>query len=235
MDKQFERFSLLVGENGVDRLSEKKVAVFGLGGVGSYVVEALVRSGIGHLLLVDSDVVDITNINRQLPATHSNIGKRKTEILKERMLDINPNARIETRDEFYLPEKGETYDFSSFDYVVDAIDTVTAKIDIIVRCKDVDTPIISSMGTGNKLNPEDLRITDIHKTEGCPLARVMRKELRERGIKELKVVYSIEKPIEVKRKIVNEESGKLVPGSSPFVPPVAGYMIASVVVKDLLK
>lgn len=242
MQEQFSRTALLLGEDGVDRLAEKKVAVFGIGGVGGFVVEALVRSGIGHFLLVDNDTVALSNLNRQIIATHHSIGQYKTHVMKERILAINPLAKVETRECFFLPENADEFDFSEFDYVVDAIDTVTAKLELVMRAQAAGTPIISSMGTGNKLDPTRFEITDIYKTSVCPLAKVMRRELKARGIKKLKVLYSTEEAM--KPKISADEKMKntaeqpaaprrATPGSVSFVPSVAGLIIAGEVIKDL--
>lgn len=225
MNEQFLRTSLVLGESAIDVLSSKKVIVFGIGGVGGFVAEALARSGIGKLTLVDNDVVSESNINRQIIALHSTINKYKVDVMKERLFDINPNMEITTKKCFFLPENESDIDYSLFDYVVDAVDTVTAKICIIEKAKKNNVPVISCMGTGNKLNPMGFKIADISKTSVCPLARVLRKELKNRNIKNVKVVYSEEKPA-----IVTKE----FPGSLSFVPGAAGFLIASEVVKDLL-
>ena len=225
---EFLRTEMLIGESTLTKLKNSRVAVFGVGGVGSYVVEALARSGVGTLDLIDNDTVNITNINRQLIALHSTVGRFKVDCAKERIMDINPKARVNVYKKFYLPENAEEFDFSRYDYIVDAIDTVTAKIDIIQRAENLGIPVISSMGTGNKLEPTQFEVTDIYRTEGCPLARVMRRELKARGIKKLKVVYSKEKPLKC-----GEENGKPIPASISFVPSVAGLIIAGEVVKDL--
>ncbi len=233
--KQFERTARLLGVEAIQTLSAKKVAVFGVGGVGGYVVEALARSGVGEFLLVDADTVAESNINRQIIADYTTIGKAKTQVMKERIASINPEAKVTTREEFYLPESRDNYDFSAYDYVVDAVDTVTAKIDIIQYAKQCGTPVISCMGAGNKLDPTGFQVTDIYKTSVCPLAKVMRRELKLRGVDSCKVVYSTE----VARKpILGEEEQmerKVAPGSIAFVPSVAGLIAASEVVKDLLK
>ena len=241
MQEQFSRTALLLGEEGIDHLNRKKVAVFGIGGVGGYVVEALARSGVGHFLLVDNDTVVLSNLNRQIIATHDTIGKYKTLVMKERILSINPFARVETRECFYLPENADEFDFSQFDYVVDAIDTVTAKLELVMRAQAAGTPIISSMGTGNKLDPTRFEITDIYKTSVCPLAKVMRRELKARGVKKLKVLYSTEeamKPMEKSDSVGTGETQvapvrRAVPGSVAFVPSVAGLIIAGEVIKEL--
>lgn len=227
MENRFDRTEMLIGKESLSSLSKAKVLIFGIGGVGGYVTEALARSGIGSMVLVDNDTVSVTNINRQIIATDSTVGMYKTEVMKTRILDINPEAQVEVRNCFYLPENAEEFDFSRYDYIVDAIDTVTAKLDIIERAGKASVPVISCMGTGNKLDPTKLVVTDIYKTSVCPLAKVMRRELRKRGITGLKVVYSTEEPIK------NEEIGR-VPGSVAWVPPVAGLIAASEVVKDLI-
>lgn len=194
MSDQFSRTELLIGRENINKLNNKKVAIFGIGGVGSYVLEALVRAGIGNFVLVDNDKVDITNLNRQIIATHKTIGKDKVEVAKERVLDINPNAKVKIYKEFFMPDSKEILD-DTLDYVVDCIDTVTSKIELVLRANKLNIPIISAMGTGNKLDPTKFEVTDIYKTSECPLAKVMRKELKKRQIKKLKVVYSKEKPI----------------------------------------
>lgn len=231
MENQFSRTELLIGKQGVKKLQKSKVAIFGIGGVGSYVVEGLARAGIGNFILVDKDEVDITNINRQIIATNSTVGKPKVEVAKTRILEINPNALVQTYQEFFMPETKGILD-ETIDYIVDCVDTVTAKIELIKRAKELNIPIISSMGTGNKLNPTMFEVTDIYKTSVCPLAKVMRKELKARGIESLKVVYSKEEPIKTNK--VNEETGKPTPGSISFVPSVAGLIIAGEVIKDIL-
>lgn len=230
--EEFTRFGMLIGKDNLENLSNKHIIVFGIGGVGGYVCEALARSGIGNFTLVDNDTVDVSNLNRQIIATNNSIGLPKVEVMKERILSINKNAKVNTKKCFFLPETAEEFDFSKYDYVVDAIDTVTAKLAIIELAKKNNVPVISAMGTGNKLNPLELTVTDISKTSMCPLARVMRTELRKRGINKLKVVYSKETPI--KTGVINPKTGKSVPGSSAFVPGVAGLVIASEVVKDLI-
>ena len=230
---QFSRTELLIGKDGVEKLANSKVAIFGIGGVGSFVVEALARAGIGSFILVDNDEVDITNLNRQIIATHKTIGKPKVEIARKRILDINPNANVEIYQEFFMPESEGILD-NSIDYIVDAVDTVTAKIELAVRAEKMNIPIISSMGTGNKLDPTRFEVTDIYKTSVCPLAKVMRKELKQRDIKKLKVVFSKEEPIKPlnSNEITNK---KQVPGSISFVPSVAGLIVASEVIKDIIK
>ncbi len=233
MEERFSRTALLIGENGVERLKKSRVAVFGVGGVGSYAVEALARLGVGNLTLVDPDMVAESNLNRQLIALHSTIGKYKVDAARERVLDINPEAEVEALKLFYLPENAGEFDVSRFDCIVDAIDTVSAKLELITRAKAAGVPIISSMGTGNKMHPEMLEISDISKTSVCPLARVMRRELRTRGIKELTVVYSKEEAIDTKENIFLP-NGKKTVGSISFVPATAGLLLASKVCEILL-
>lgn len=233
MNEQFSRTALLLGEEAIEKLNNSKVAIFGIGGVGGYVVEALCRSGVGALELIDNDVVSLSNINRQIIALHSTVGKLKTEVMKERLLDINKDIKVTTRNEFFLPEVSHGFDFASYDYIVDAIDTVSGKIELAVKAQEAGTPIISSMGAGNKLDPTAFEVEDIYKTSVCPLARVMRVELRKRGVKKLKVVYSKEQAL--KPCGDNSEGKKRVPGSVAFVPSVAGLIIAGEVIKDLIK
>jgi len=234
MSNQFSRTELLIGKENVEKLNKSKVAIFGIGGVGSYVVEGLVRAGIENFILVDHDTVSETNINRQIIATTKTIGMSKVEVAKERILEINPNAKVEIIKEFFMPDSNDFLD-DSVDYIVDAIDTVTAKIELVQRANRLNIPIISSMGTGNKLDCAKFEITDIYKTSVCPLAKVMRKELKQRGIKKLKVLYSKEEPIKPKELGQVEENKKQVPGSISFVPSVAGLIIAGEVIKDLIK
>ena len=229
-ENQFSRTELLIGKEGLSKLKNSKVAIFGIGGVGSFVVEALARAGVQNFVLVDKDVVGISNINRQLIATYDTIGKAKVEVSKQRILSINPNAHIEAYEEFFLPENSNILD-NSITYIVDCIDTVTAKIELVMQAQELNIPIISSMGTGNKLDPTKFEITDIYKTQVCPLAKVMRKELKARNIKHLKVLYSREEPIKTG---AISENGKAIPGSISFVPSVAGLIIAGEVVKDLI-
>ena len=237
--EQFVRTEMLLGADAMDKLKNAYVAVFGIGGVGGYVVEALARSGVGKFDLIDNDTVALSNINRQIIATHSTVGKYKVDVMKERILDINPKAEVNVYKCFYLPENADEFDFTKYSYIVDAIDTVTAKLELIVRAKAAGVPIISSMGTGNKLDPTQLEVTDIYKTSVCPLARVMRTELKKRGIQKLKVVYSKEQPMKVQKKdtekINSENTGRIkdVPGSVAFVPSVAGLIIAGVVMNDI--
>ena len=223
MKEQFCRTAQLLGNENVEKLFDKHVIVFGVGGVGGYVVEALARSGIGKISIVDNDVVNESNINRQIIALHSTVGMQKVEVLKNRILDINPECQVFVYNQFFLPENSNDFDFSIYDYVVDAVDTVTAKIEIIKKSKESNVPVISSMGTGNKLNPMGFKVSDISKTKVCPLARVMRNELKKRGISKVKCVYSEENPV------IQTQT----PASVAFVPPVAGLLIASEVVKDL--
>ena len=232
-DRTFSRTELLLGKEKLNSLKDKKVAIFGLGGVGSFVTEGISRCGIGNFILVDNDEISPSNINRQLYALQSTVGRKKTELAKERILDINPQANIETFDIFYLPETENQIDLSNCDYIIDAIDTISAKLLLIEKAKEFNIPIISSMGTGNKLNPTMLEVVDISKTSVCPLAKVMRYELRKRNIKNVKVVYSKEEPI--KPIIELKDEFRVIPGSTSFVPPVAGYIIASEVIKDLIK
>lgn len=245
---EFSRTQLLLGKEAMEKLSSSTVAVFGIGGVGTYVVEALARCGVGNFALIDDDKVCITNINRQLIATRKTIGRKKVEVMAERIKDINPKANIATYQVFYMPDNADEFDLSSYDYIVDAVDTVTAKIELIVRAKKNNIPIISSMGAGNKLNPTAFEVADIYKTSVDPLAKVLRHELKKRGIKNLKVVYSKEKPL---TPICEEDSCKdscvcppgttrkctqrrSIPGSVSFVPSAAGLIIASEVVKDII-
>ncbi|WP_333649880.1 tRNA threonylcarbamoyladenosine dehydratase [Lacrimispora sp.] len=248
MLNQFSRTQMLLGEESMDRLANAKVAVFGIGGVGGYVVEALVRSGVGSFVLVDDDKVCLTNLNRQLIATRKTVGKYKVEVMKDRILEINPKAEVEMHQCFYLPENADDFDFKNYDYVVDAVDTVTAKLELIMRAKEAGVPVISCMGAGNKLDPTKFQVADIYKTTMCPLAKVMRRELKKRGVKKLKVVYSTEKPVRpledmsiscrtncicppgAQHKCTDRRD---IPGSVAFVPSVAGLIIAGEVIKDL--
>ncbi|WMJ78983.1 MULTISPECIES: tRNA threonylcarbamoyladenosine dehydratase [unclassified Sedimentibacter] len=242
MLNEFSRTQLLLGKEAMNKLKNSTVAIFGIGGVGGYVAEALARSGVGRFALFDDDEVCITNINRQIIATRKTIGRKKVEVMAERIGDINPKAEVETYATFYLPENADLYDFTKYDYIIDAIDTVAAKLELIVRAEAAGVPVMSSMGAGNKLSPAMLEVADIYKTSVDPLAKVMRRELKKRGIKKLKVVYSKEEPI---KPIYDEEasnphdseekvtSRRATPGSVSFVPSVAGLIIASEVVKDL--
>lgn len=241
MDKEFARTQLLLGADGMKKLKNARVAVFGVGGVGGYVAEALARSGVGAIDLIDKDVVSVSNINRQIIALHSTVGKNKVDVMKERILDINPSCLVTMHNLFYHKETSDQFDFSLYDYIVDAIDTVSAKLELVQRANDRNIPIISSMGAGNKLDPTRFEVADIYKTSVCPLARVMRRELKKRGIKKLKVVYSKEEAL---TPIYDEENayedkgsvaGRPAPGSVSFVPSVAGLIIAGEVVKDLVK
>ncbi|MFR3072042.1 MAG: ThiF family adenylyltransferase [Paeniclostridium sp.] len=234
MDKNFRtRTALIVGNEGVEKLKNSNVLIFGVGGVGSFAAEAIARAGVGKMTIVDFDDVDITNINRQLPALHSTVGKDKVDVMKERILDINPDIDIKAIKAMYTAENSDELLSGDYDYVVDAIDMVSSKIHLIESCVKKNLTIISSMGMGNKLDPTKIVVTDIHKTQMCPLAKVVRKELRDRKIKKLKVVYSTEKPVELKERIMNGK--KITPGSISFVPSVAGLTIASVVINDLIK
>ena len=233
MEDRFERLELLIGKDALDRLKAARVAVFGIGGVGGYVTEALTRSGIGSFVLVDNDVVSVTNLNRQIIALDSTVGKYKVDVMADRIHDINPDASVEIKSCFFLPETSGEFDFGSYDYVADCVDTVAAKVEIISCAKNAGVPVISSMGAGGKLNPEMFEVADISKTSVCPLAKVMRRELRQRGIKNVKVVYSKEEPI---KNIVGgkaDSAGRHVPGSAAFTPSVAGLIMASQIIKDL--
>lgn len=229
MNDQFQRTRMLIGQENLDRLAESKVLVFGVGGVGGYVCEALCRAGVGRIDIVDKDVVDVTNINRQIIATHETVGRPKVEVCRERMLSINPDVIVDARECFYLPEKASEFDFGAYDYVVDAVDNVTAKIDIICNARAAGVPVISSMGTGNKLDPTMFKIADIEKTQVCPLAKVVRKELRKRGVSCVKVLYSEEEP----RKPLSDDTR--MPASISFVPSCAGLIIAGRVILDILE
>lgn len=232
MENQFSRTELLIKKEGIEKLKKAKIAIFGIGGVGSYVVEALARAGVNNFVLIDKDTVSISNINRQLIATHKTVGMSKVEVAKNRILDINPNANIEIYQEFFMPETTGIID-NTVSYIVDCIDTITAKIELVVRANNLNIPIISSMGTGNKLDPTKFEVADIYKTSVCPLAKVLRKELKARNIQKLKVVYSKEEPIKIG--VFDEETGKSVPGSISFVPSVAGLILAGEVIKDIIK
>lgn len=239
---QYDRTALVIGDEGVEKLKKSRVAVFGIGGVGSYTVEALARAGVGTIAIFDNDTVSESNINRQLIALHSTVGKKKTEVMADRISDINPDIKVIANDVFYSAENADSFNPKDFDFVVDAIDTVSSKLLLIEKCEETNTPIISSMGTGNHLDPSKFAITDINKTSVCPLARVMRLELKKRGIKKLKVLYSTEQPIkpEIDEKLLEEErekgsSRRQIPGSISFVPSVAGLMIAGEVIKELIK
>ena len=250
MLNQFSRTQLLIGADAIKKLSESRVAVFGIGGVGGYVCEALVRSGVGHFDLIDDDKVCLTNLNRQILATRKTVGKYKAEVMAERMQEINPEADIRIHKCFFLPENADDFPFDEYDYVIDAVDTVTAKLELIMRCKEKNVPVISAMGAGNKLDAGRMKIADIYETSVCPLARVMRHELRKRGVKNLKVVYSDEQPIRpledmsiscrshcicppgAQHKCTERRD---IPGSTAFVPAVAGLLIAGEVVRDICR
>lgn len=228
MNSQFSRTENLIGAKALTKLKGCSIAIFGVGGVGGYVVEALARAGVGNIDLIDSDCVDITNLNRQIIALHSTVGKLKVDVMRDRVLDINPNVTVNTFPILFLPENSHKFDFSKYDYVIDAVDNVTAKIELAVKCQESGTPIISSMGTGNKLDPTKFEITDIYKTSVCPLAKVMRYELKKRGVKKLKVLFSKEEPIK-------NSIDPRTPMSISFVPSAAGLIIAGEVIKDIIK
>ena len=232
--EELSRTAMLLGESAVERLQKARVAVFGIGGVGGYICEALARSGVGAIDLFDSDTVSLSNINRQIIALHSTVGKRKTEAMKERILDIAPACRVTSHDVFYLPENADKFPLDQYDYIADAIDTVSAKIELAVRAQSAGVPLISAMGTGNKLDPTRFSVTDLSKTSGCPLARVMRRELKARGITHLKVVYSTEPAAPLSIAVPREENGRTPPASLSFVPPVAGLILAGEIIKDLI-
>ena len=247
---QFSRTELLLGKEAMDRLAGARVAVFGIGGVGGYVCEALVRSGVGAFDLIDDDKVCLTNLNRQIIATRKTVGKYKTEVMRERILDINPDADVRIHNCFFLPGNADEFPFAEYDYVVDAVDTVTAKIALVMKAQETGTPIISSMGAGNKLDGSQFRVADIYKTKVCPLAKVMRRELKKRGVKKLKVVYSEEQPVSpIEDMAISCKTNcicppgaehkcterRAIPGSVAFVPSVAGLIIAGEVVKDLIR
>ena len=236
MDEQFSRSQLLLGGEAMTKLAGARVAVFGVGGVGGYTVEALARCGVGMLALIDNDTVSISNLNRQILATHSTVGRLKVDVARERVLDINPACVVRTYPCFYLPDTADQFDFTQYDYIVDAIDTVTGKLLLAERAAEANTPIISAMGTGNKLDPTAFQVADISQTSMCPLARVMRKELKKRGIVHLKVVYSREEPLSpVGGEAEAARLGKRqIPGSVSFVPGAAGLILAGAVIKDLI-
>lgn len=233
MDNRFLRNEMLIGTEEQEALSRASVILFGVGGVGSSAAESLARSGVGAITLVDCDRIDITNLNRQIHALSQTVGKTKTQVMAERILSINPHAEVREINMFYLPENADKIDLSGYDYIIDAVDTVSAKIELAVQAQKLSVPIISCMGTGNKLRPEMLTVSDIYKTKVCPLCRVMRRELSKREVKKLKVVYSEEKP-SVPRFQPKGEDRRSVPGSMPFVPPAAGFLLASQVVLDIL-
>lgn len=234
MNDMFSRTEMLLGTEAMATLKNSKVAVFGIGGVGGYVVEALSRAGVGRIDLIDNDCVSESNINRQIIATTNTVGMMKTEVAKQRILDINPTVEVNTFNLFILPQNIDDFNFDGYSYVIDAIDTVSGKIAIIEKCNELNIPVISSMGTGNKLDPTQFEVTDIYKTSVCPLARVMRTELKKRGIKKLKVLYSQEQPVKPENP-QTAENGKAIPGSISFVPSVAGLIIGGEVIKDLIK
>lgn len=243
MLNRFSRTELLIGSDGIDKLSRARVAVFGIGGVGGYVCEALARSGVKNIDLIDDDKVCITNINRQIIAATSTIGKYKVDVMRDRILDINPEAEVTVHKCFFLPENSDKFPFDKYDYVVDAVDTVTAKLEIITKCNENNVPVISSMGAGNKLEASMFKVADIYKTKICPLAKVMRRELKKRNIDSLKVVYSEEvplKPLSCENEVGEESTSehtqrRAVPGSIAFVPSVVGLIIAGEVIKDIIK
>lgn len=243
MLNRFSRTELLIGSDGIDKLSRARVAVFGIGGVGGYVCEALARSGVKNIDLIDDDKVCITNINRQIIAATSTIGRYKVDVMRDRILDINPEAEVTVHKCFFLPENSDNFPFDKYDYVVDAVDTVTAKLEIITKCKKNNLPVISSMGAGNKLEASMFKVADIYKTKICPLAKVMRRELKKRNIDSLKVVYSEEvplKPLSCENEVSEESTSehtqrRAVPGSIAFVPSVVGLIIAGEVIKDIIK
>ena len=234
MDEKFSRTEMLIGNDGMKKLSGAKVAVFGIGGVGSFVCEGLARSGIGNFILVDFDKVDESNINRQLIATVKTVGKYKVDLMKERILEINPDANVEVHKEFYMADSDTNIITEDLSYAVDCVDTIMAKIGIICKCDALDVPVISSMGTGNKLDPTMFEVADIYETSVCPLARIIRKDLRKRDIKKLKVVYSKENPINTNEHAINQDKKIKVKGSISFVPSVAGLIIAGEVIKDII-
>ncbi len=236
MSNQFVRTELLIGKEGLARLAKARVAVFGVGGVGGFVIEALARSGVGALDIFDHDIIALSNLNRQIIATHKTIGQYKVDVAKERIMDINPDAVVNAYRLFYSPEAAHEVDLTVYDYIVDAIDTVTAKIELVLQAKAAGVPIICSMGAGNKMDPSRFVVDDIYNTSVCPLAKVLRKELRERGVDSLKVVYSKEAPLKPREDVVMEEatSKRHVPGSNSFVPPAAGLVIAGAVIRDLI-
>lgn len=235
MSNQFLRTEMLIGKEALEKLKNSRVAVFGVGGVGGYVVESLARAGVGNIDIIDNDTISVSNLNRQIIALNSTVGKNKVEVSKERLLDINPNIKVQTYKSFFT--RDTVFDFSEYDYVVDAIDTVVGKLELIVRSKSANVPIISSMGTGNKMNPTMFEVSDISKTSVCPLAKVIRQELKKRRIKKVKVVYSKEiplKPIVTDDMNIETKGGRIAPASNSFCPAVAGLIIASEVIKDLI-
>lgn len=233
ISEQDSRSALLLGESALEKLKISRVAVFGVGGVGGYICEALARAGVGAIDIFDRDIVSVSNINRQIIATHKTVGRSKVGVMKERILDISPQCLVTANEVFYLPENADMYDLSEYDYIADAVDTVSAKLEIITRADKLGIPVISAMGAGNKLDPTAFEVSDIYKTQVCPLARVMRRELKARGIKKLKVVYSREEPKH--SELIDGESGKAVPGSVSFVPSVMGLIMAGEIIKDLVR
>lgn len=231
--EEFSRTAYVYGEDAVEKLKNARVAVFGVGGVGGYICEALCRAGVGHIDIFDRDTVSLSNINRQIIALHSTVGRAKVDIMKERMLDINPDCEINAYNVFYLPENADEYDLSVYDHIADAVDTVSAKLEIAIRAYKLGIPIISAMGAGNKTDPTRFQVADINDTTVCPLARVMRRELKARGIKKYKVVYSTEEPL--KSGVTDPESGKAIPGSLSFVPSAMGLIMAGEIVKSIIK
>lgn len=229
--EQFSRLAVLIGDEGIEKLSKSYIAIFGLGGVGGYIVEALARSGVGHIDLIDADTVALSNLNRQIIATHQTIGRPKTEVLKERILSINPACIVQTNQVFFSAENADSFDFKKYDYVADAIDSFASKLCLIEKVKAAHTPIISAMGAANKMHPECFEVADIYKTSVCPLAKILRKELKKRGIENLKVVYSKEDPV----KSMLKDEQNIVLGSTAFTPPVVGLIMAGEIIKDILK
>lgn len=231
--EEFSRTAYVYGEDAVERLKRARVAVFGVGGVGGYICEALCRAGVGRIDIFDRDTVSLSNINRQIIALHSTVGREKVDVMKERMLDINPECEVNAYNVFYLPENADEYELSKYDYIADAVDTVSAKLEIATRAYKLGIPVISAMGAGNKTDPTRFEVADINDTSVCPLARVMRRELKARGVKKYKVVYSKEEPR--KSGVTDPESGKAIPGSLSFVPSAMGLIMAGEIIKDLLK
>ncbi len=234
MNERFIRTELLLGKNAMEKLRRSRVAVFGIGGVGGYAVEALARSGVGAIDLIDNDKVSLSNVNRQIYATDRTVGLYKVDVAKERILSINPECMVRTYKVFYLPEIAKAFDLMNYDYIIDAIDTVTGKLALARNAKECSVPMISSMGAGNKLDPTKFEVADISETSVCPLARTMRRELKKLGVESLKVVYSKEQPVCLKGELELSESGRVIPGSTAFVPSVAGLIIAGEVIKDLI-
>jgi len=232
ISEEFSRTAYVFGEDAIEKLNNAHVAVFGVGGVGGHICEALARAGVGQIDIFDKDTVSLSNINRQIIALHSTVGKPKVEVMKNRILDINPDCKVGANEVFYLPENADQFDLSEYDYIADAVDTVSAKLEIITRAYSLGIPVISAMGAGNKTDPTRFEVADIYDTSVCPLAKVMRKELKTRGVKKLKVVYSKEEP--KKSGVIDSESGKAVPGSLPFVPSVMGLMMAGEIIKGLI-